>query len=38
VKAVLDALDGAMPLWDKEHPELFYQTLEINFPELVRRG
>ncbi len=35
---VLEALDGAMPLWDKDHPELFYQTLELNYPQLVRRG
>jgi hypothetical protein len=34
---VLDALDSAMPNWDQEHPELFFQTLELNFPELVRR-
>lgn len=34
---VLDALDGAVPLWDREHPGLFYQTLELNFPHLVRR-
>lgn len=37
VQDVLDALDAAMPRWEKEHPELFYQTLELNFPELVRR-
>ncbi len=35
---VLEALDGAMPLWDRDHPDLFYQTLELNFPQLVRRG
>jgi hypothetical protein len=35
---VLDALDSAMPDWDRDHPELFYQTLELNFPELVRRA
>jgi hypothetical protein len=34
---ILDALDQAMPTWDKDHPELFYQTLELNFPALVRR-
>ena len=33
---ILDALDSAMPSWDIEHPGLFYQTLELNFPELVR--
>ena len=37
VQDVLDALDAALPLWEKEHPELFYQTLELNFPELLRR-
>ena len=38
VQNVLDALDGAMPTWEKEHRELFYQTLELNFPELVRHS
>lgn len=38
VQNVMAALDAAMPLWEKEHPELFYQTLELNYPELVRRG
>ncbi len=33
---ILDALDSAMPCWDLSHPALFYQTLELNFPELVR--
>jgi hypothetical protein len=37
VQYILDALDQAMPSWDKEHPELFFQTLELNFPALVRR-
>jgi hypothetical protein len=36
VQEVLSALDKALPTWDKEHPELFYQTLELNFRELVR--
>jgi len=36
VDDVLSALDAAMPQWDTLHPELFYQTLELNFPELVR--
>jgi hypothetical protein len=36
VQQVFDALDAAMPTWDKDHPELFYQTLELNYPELVR--
>ena len=33
---ILDALDAALPVWDRDHPELFYQTLELNFKELVR--
>ncbi len=37
VDEVLRALDGAMPVWDRDHLELFYQTLELNFPDLVRR-
>ena len=36
VQDILDALDPAMPLWDRDHPELFYQTLELNFPQLAR--
>jgi hypothetical protein len=35
VRGILEALDGAMPKWESEHPELFYQTLELSFPELV---
>jgi hypothetical protein len=35
ISGILDALDGAMPKWESEHPELFYQTLELSFPELV---
>ena len=37
VQFILDALDSAMPFWDRDHPEIFYQTLELNFPGLVRR-
>jgi hypothetical protein len=37
VQEVLTALDSAMPSWDRDHPEVFYQTLELNFPELVKR-
>jgi len=37
VQYILEALDSVMPHWDRDHPELFYQTLELNFPELVRR-
>ena len=36
VQSIFDALDSALPFWDKDQPELFYQTLELNFPELVR--
>ena len=36
VREVLDALDKALPSWDQEYPELFYQTLELNFRELMR--
>ncbi len=36
VGEVLDALDGAMPGWDKDHAELFYETLKLNFPSLLR--
>lgn len=38
VQNVLEALDAAMPHWEKDHAELFYQTLELNFPELIRRS
>jgi len=37
VQEILDALDVAIPSWDKENPELFYKTLELNFPNLVRK-
>jgi hypothetical protein len=37
VQEVLSALDSAMPSWDRDHPEVFFQTLELNFPELVKR-
>jgi hypothetical protein len=36
VQDIFDALDSAMPLWDRDQPELFYRTLELNFPELLR--
>jgi hypothetical protein len=35
VQYILDALDSALPGWDRDHPELFYRTLELNFPELL---
>ena len=36
VHSILDALDSAMPSWDRDSPKVFYQTLELNFPELLR--
>ena len=36
VQEILGALDLLMPLWERQRPELFYQTLELNFPELDR--
>ena len=36
VQEVLDALDSALKNWEQQHPELFFQTLELNFPELVK--
>lgn len=36
VQHVLNALDSAISSWELNHPELFYQTLELNYPELVR--
>ncbi len=36
IQYVLDALDIALPQWDCGHAELFYQTLELNFPDVVR--
>lgn len=37
VQEVLSALDSVIPSWDRDHPALFYQTLELNYPELARR-
>lgn len=37
VQELLSALDSAMPDWDREHPEIFFQTLELNFAHLLRR-
>ena len=33
---ILDALDAAIPSWENDHPELFYKTLELNYPTLIR--
>lgn len=38
VQDILGALDSAMPSWEHEHPEYFFQTLELNFPELVHKA
>jgi hypothetical protein len=38
IQYVLSALDAAVPGWEKEHPELFFQTLELNYPELIRHS
>jgi hypothetical protein len=38
VQEILDALDSAAPHWDRDHPALFFQTLELNFPQLLRRS
>jgi hypothetical protein len=35
-QVILDALDAAMGSWDTDYPQLFYQALELNFPELRR--
>jgi len=35
VQYILDALDSALPGWDRDHPDLFFRTLELNFPELL---
>jgi hypothetical protein len=36
VQSILEALDSAIPAWDRDNPEMFYRTLELNFPELLR--
>jgi hypothetical protein len=37
VQDILDALDAAMPSWDREHSELFYDALGLNYPELRKQ-
>ena len=37
VQDILQALDEGMPGWERDCPEVFYQTLELNFPGLLRR-
>ena len=36
VQEILDALDSASPCWDHDCPEVFFQTLSLNFPLLLR--
>jgi hypothetical protein len=36
VQEILDALDSAMPLWDRDRPDVFFQTLSLNFPQLLK--
>jgi hypothetical protein len=36
LQPMLDALDADSGTWDLETPEYFFQTLEHNFPELLR--
>ena len=36
VQEILNALDLLMPLWDLQQPGLFYEIMELNFPELDR--
>jgi hypothetical protein len=38
VQEVLDALDSALLDWEKNHAELFFRTLELNFPGLLRHS
>lgn len=38
VQDILEALDAALPAWEEQHPELFFQALELNFPELLRNA
>jgi len=37
VQEILDALDASMQCWDRDYPQLFFQTLELNFPHLRAR-
>ena len=36
VQEILNALDLLMPLWDLQQPGLFFEIMELNFPELDR--
>jgi hypothetical protein len=37
VESILSALDAALPESELQHLELFYQALELNYPELLRQ-
>lgn len=36
IHEILQALDAALPTWDRDYPHLFYETIRANFPDLVR--
>lgn len=36
ITEILAALDEKAPTWDTEFPHVFYQTMELNFPQLLR--
>jgi hypothetical protein len=36
ITRVLSALDEKRPNWDRDYPQLFFETLELNYPELIR--
>jgi len=38
IQKILDALDADSATWDRDTPEYFFQTLEFNFPELLRKN
>ena len=35
IQDLLDALDAYSPIWDRDKPEFFYETLVSNFPDLT---
>ena len=37
IQSILDAQDAASATWDTEMPEVFFETLELNFPKLRRK-
>ena len=38
IQIILDVLDADSATWDKDMPEYFYQKLENNFPQLLRKN